>query len=54
MFFDARAAKLLKPGEHWVVVGCPGLRLVASETRKTWAYRYRSPVDGKLKQVSFG
>ena len=30
MFFDPRAAKALQPGQHLVVVGCPGLRLVAS------------------------
>jgi len=30
MFFDARAAKLLKPGEHLVVMGCSGLRLIAT------------------------
>lgn len=54
MHFDARAAKLLKPGEHLVVGGCPGLRLVATATLRTWVYRYRSPADGKLKQLSLG
>lgn len=39
MYFDARAAKLLQPGAHIVVDGCRGLRLMASATRKTWAYR---------------
>jgi integrase len=52
MFFDARAAKQLKPGQHMVIAGCLGLRLVASESRKTWAYRYKSD-DGKMKQISF-
>jgi hypothetical protein len=28
MFFDVRAAKLLKPGEHLAVEGYEGLRLV--------------------------
>ena len=51
MFFDARAAKLLKPGEHLAVDGCPGLRLLASATRRTWTYRYRAPADNKLKQL---
>lgn len=54
MLFDARAAKLLKPGEHMTIDGCPGLRLVVSATRKTWIYRYKSPADGRMKQVAFG
>ena len=54
MFFDARAAKLAAPGTHIVVQGCPGLRLEVSATRRTWTYRYRSPLDGKLKQVKIG
>lgn len=54
MYFDARSAKLLAPGSHIVVHGCPGLRLEASATRKTWTYRFRSPVTGKLKQVKIG
>lgn len=53
MFFDARAAKLLKPGEHLVIDGCPGLRLAVSATRKTWIYRYKS-ADGRMKQVAIG
>ena len=31
MFFDARAAELLKLGEHLVADGCDGLRLVATQ-----------------------
>jgi integrase len=54
MFFDARAAKTLAPGQHIVVEGCPGLRLIGTETKKTWTYRYRSPVDQKLRQVKIG
>ena len=54
MFFDARAAKLLKSGEHLAVDGCPGLRLLASATRRTWTYRYRAPGDNKLKQLALG
>lgn len=53
MLFDARAAKLLKPGEHIVFEGCLGLRLVASESRRTWVYRYKNP-SGLMKQVSIG
>ena len=54
MFFDARAAKLLQPGQHLVVDGCLGLRLMVSASRKTWIYRYKSPADGRMKQVSIG
>lgn len=54
MYFDARAAKLLHPGEHIVVDGCPGLRLIASATRKTWAYRYKDPATGLMKQIKIG
>ena len=53
MYFDARAAKLLKAGEHLNVDGCPGLRLVASVTRKSWIYRYKNS-DGRMKQVALG
>jgi integrase len=54
MNFDAREAKLLQPGQHLMVDGCPGLRLRASETRRTWTYRYKSPVDDKMRQVLIG
>ncbi|SIQ00472.1 integrase family protein [Pseudacidovorax sp. RU35E] len=53
-FYDARAAKLLQPGQHIVVQDCPGLRLVAGKTSKTWVYRYRSPTDAALRQVKIG
>lgn len=53
MFFDARAAKLMKPGEHMVIDGCQGLRLEASASRKTWIYRYKA-ADGRMKQVKLG
>src|SRR5678815_75086 len=52
--FDARAAKLLAPGEHLRIDGCPGLRLQATATRRTWTYRYRSPQDGRMRQVLIG
>lgn len=55
MFFDARAAKLLKPGQHLVIDGCLGLRLVASLTRKTWTYRYKATdAAGRMKQMALG
>ena len=54
MQFDARAAKLLQPGQTIIVEGCPGLRLIATATRRTWTYRYRAPQDGRLRQVAIG
>lgn len=54
MFFDARAAKLLQPGQHLVVPDCPGLRLVATASFKTWTYRYKAPGTERMKQVSIG
>lgn len=53
MYFDVRAAKLLAPGEVLAVEGCPGLRLVAVKSSKTWTYRLRD-VAGRLKQVKLG
>jgi len=52
--FDARAAKALMPGQHLTVPMAPGLRLVATETRRTWTYRYKSPADGRMRQVKLG
>ncbi|MBS0427566.1 MAG: integrase family protein [Proteobacteria bacterium] len=54
MPFDARAAKLLQPGQTIIVKEHPGLRLVATTSRRTWIYRYRSPVDGRLRQIAIG
>ncbi|AKZ28031.1 alpha/beta hydrolase [Ralstonia solanacearum] len=54
MYFNARAAKLLKPGEHMTIDGCPGLRFECSASRRSWIYRYKSPVDGKMRQVKLG
>jgi integrase len=52
--FDARTAKLLKPGEHLTIPSAPGLRLVATQTTRSWVYRYKSPVDGRMRQVKIG
>jgi Arm DNA-binding domain len=52
--FDARTAKALAVGDHLTFEAAPGLRLVARETRRTWIYRYRSPVDGALRQIRMG
>jgi integrase len=52
--FDARKAKLLPAGEHMIVAEAPGLRLVATASTRTWVYRYRSPVDGRMRQQRLG
>jgi integrase len=54
MEFSARAAKALAPGEHLIVPDAPGLRLVATATKRTWTYRYKSPVNGAMRQVRLG
>jgi len=54
MRFDARTAKSLKPNTHMTIDGCPGLRLEASESRKSWIYRFKSPVDGNMRQTKIG
>ncbi|MEG1202803.1 MAG: integrase, partial [Comamonas sp.] len=53
MHFDPRAAKLLKSGEHLLVIACQGLRLEGSVNRKSWTYRYKDAA-GKMKQVKLG
>lgn len=52
--FDARAAKLLVPGEVLTLDDHPGLRLKASASFRTWTYRYKSPVDGQMRQIKIG
>ena len=54
MQFDARAAKLLEPGRHITIDGYPGLRLEATATARAWTYRYKSPVDGRMRQKKLG
>ncbi|MFX1716718.1 tyrosine-type recombinase/integrase [Paraburkholderia sp. A1RO-5L] len=51
--FDPRTAAKLTAGQHILIDGSPGLRLVASASRKTWQYRYRTEA-GRLGQVSIG
>lgn len=53
MVFDVRAAKMLSPGDHILVDGCQGLRLVATVSAKTWTYRYKSDA-GQMKQQKVG
>lgn len=52
--FDARAAKQLVPGDHMVLAEAPGLRLVATASRRSWVYRFKSPVDARMRQVKLG
>lgn len=54
MQFDARTAKLLTAGQHFTISDCPGLRLEASTARRSWIYRYKSPADGRMRQVKIG
>ena len=54
MYFDARAAKSLKVGDHILIAGCPGLRLTATANRKSWTYRFKSPATGLIKQIKIG
>lgn len=54
MLFDARTAKQLSPGAHLKIDGCPGLRLEATASRRSWIYRYKSPVDGRMRQIKIG
>lgn len=52
--FDAKLAKQMRPGEYFAFKGHPGLRLIATETKRTWTYRYASPTTGKQKQCRLG
>jgi len=54
MQFDVRAAKALRVGEHLIIPGAPGLRLEATQTTRTFVYRYKSPLDGRMKQIKIG
>lgn len=52
--FDARSAKLLAPGAHLTIPEAPGLRLEATKSTRSWVYRYKSPVDGRMRQTKLG
>lgn len=54
MPFDAKTVKLLKPGQHLTIDEYPGLRIKATEHWHAWTYRYKSPVDGRMKQIKIG
>ena len=52
--FDPKAAKTLQPGALLTIPDAPGLRLVATASTRTWVYRFKSPVDGLMRQVRLG
>jgi hypothetical protein len=52
--FDVKVARALAPGEHIVIDAAPGLRLVRTEAFHTWTYRFKSPIDGRMRQVKLG
>ena len=52
--FDARVAKSLQPGQHLIISEYPGLRLTATIKTRTWVYRYKSPIDGRMRQIAIG
>ena len=54
MQFDARRAKLLAAGDHMTIDGAPGLRIVRSQSGWAWVYRYKSPIDSRMRQVRLG
>lgn len=54
MYLDAHAAKALSDGNAIVIHGCPGLRLEAVASAKSWVYRCKSLVDGRMRQAKFG
>lgn len=54
MRFDARAASKLEADTHMTFDGFPGLRLQATKTRRSWIYRYKSPVDDRMRQIKLG
>ena len=50
-----RRARALEPGEHLLFADAPGLRLSRTTARAwSWVYRYRSPVDGRMRQLKLG
>lgn len=54
MSFDARAAKALQAGQHITFPEHPGLRFVVAANWRRWIYRYKSPVDDRMRQVQIG
>lgn len=41
-------------GNHLTFDSAPGLRLKATASTRTWLYRYKSPIDDRMRQVRLG
>jgi hypothetical protein len=54
MRFDARTASRLNAGEHLTFDGFPGLGLQVTHSRKSWTFRYKSPLDQRMRQIKLG
>jgi integrase len=54
MKFDAKKVRLMAPGTEEPIDGFPGLRIAATTKRRSWLYRYKSPVTGTMKQTKLG
>jgi hypothetical protein len=52
--FNAQHANALKPGDYLPIEGAPGLRMVRTASRRSWIYRYKSPIDGGMRQIKIG
>ena len=53
--FDAAEARALASGAWLTFAGYPGLRLACyGPAARMWTYRYRSPLDGRLRQIKLG
>lgn len=54
MKFDANKIRRMAQGTDEPIDGFAGLRISAGAKRRTWVYRYKSPLDGKMKQIKLG
>nr|WP_198981927.1 integrase arm-type DNA-binding domain-containing protein [Herbaspirillum sp. ASV7] len=52
--FDVLAVQSLSPGKHLTIPRHRGLRLRVGETMYNWIYRYKNPLDGRIRQVKLG
>ncbi len=50
---DQARARRLKAGQWLTFAGRPGLRLNGGAT-KSFSYRYKSPIDGRVRQIKIG
>ncbi|MDP9584657.1 UNVERIFIED_ORG: hypothetical protein J2791_003969 [Burkholderia contaminans] len=54
MKFDANKIRRMVQGTDEPINGFAGLRISAGAKRRAWVYRYKSPLDGKMKQIKLG